>query len=659
MTLRKRSRVSRSIRASLSLGAALALTVPAMAGTWTPLTNLVTGNHGVMLLLLMPDGTVMAAGNDGSTIGNTWYRLTPDNTGSYINGTWSPLASSPHTRLYYPAEVMRNGKVIVAGGEYGSGGPFAEIYDPQANSWADATPTSPLWSTGTDNFYDCNSETLPDGRVLIMPVFPHTSGTPLIYDPASGTWANAGHLFRGSYQDEASWVKLPDDSILTIDPFGTQTERYIPSTNTWVNDGVVPISLYDPFGFELGGAVYLPNGKAFFLGSTGHTALYSPTGTTSPGTWVAGPDIPGARGTPDAPCAMMVNGKVLCAVSPVPTSGNHFPSPTSFVEYDPTVGATGAFANAPSPVANNDASFISDMLTLPTGQVLYSRWNAQLYVYTPDGSPLPQGKPTITSVTANGDGSYHLVGTGLNGISEGASYGDDLQMNSNYPLVRFTDSLGHVSYGRTYNWSTTSIATGATPMSVEFVPPTLPPGGYSFVVVGNGFASDPTTIGPVVVPYCFGDGTDQFCPCFNNGVTGHGCDNSAATGGTLLSLSGTASLTSDSVVFTANGELPTALSVLVQGDATIFPANYGDGLRCVSGSLKRLYTKSAVGGVVIAPQGGDPSVSSRSAALGDTIASGSTRYYQIYHRDPNPSFCPMPLGSTFNISNGISVTWGN
>ena len=50
------------------------------------------------------------------------------------------------------------------------------------------------------------------------------------------------------------------------------------------------------------------------------------------------------------------------------------------------------------------------------------------------------GKPVITSMSTNADGSYHLTGTGFNGISEGASYGDDAQMDSNYPLVRFEDA---------------------------------------------------------------------------------------------------------------------------------------------------------------------------------------------------------------------------
>ena len=58
----------------------------------------------------------------------------------YVNGTWTTLASSPHTRLYYPAEVLKDGRVFVAGGEYGTGGPFAEVYNPQTNSWSNATP---------------------------------------------------------------------------------------------------------------------------------------------------------------------------------------------------------------------------------------------------------------------------------------------------------------------------------------------------------------------------------------------------------------------------------------------------------------------------------------------------------------------------------------
>jgi hypothetical protein len=39
------------------------------------------------------------------------------------------------------------------------------------------------------------------------------------------------------------------------------------------------------------------------------------------------------------------------------------------------------------------------------------------------------------------------------------------------------------------------------------------------------------------------------------------------------------------------------------------------------------------------------------------IAPGSVRYYQTCYRDPNATYCPAPLGSTWNVTNGQRVTW--
>ena len=159
--------------------------------------------------------------------------------------------------------------------------------------------------------------------------------------------------------------------------------------------------------------------------------------------------------------------------------------------------------------------------------------------------------------------------------------------------------------------------------------------------------------------FCFGDGTGAACPCANNGAPGHGCENSSTTGGAVLAGSGVASLSADTVHLTASGEKPTATSVLLQGGATVNSLHYGDGLRCVGGTLKRLYTHNAVGGAVTMPQGADATISARSAASGDVIQAGSTRNYQIYFRDPSATFCPTPNGSTFNISNAIAILWGD
>lgn len=160
-------------------------------------------------------------------------------------------------------------------------------------------------------------------------------------------------------------------------------------------------------------------------------------------------------------------------------------------------------------------------------------------------------------------------------------------------------------------------------------------------------------------PYCFGDGTLATpCPCANTGLTGRGCNNSANTGGAALSGAGTTS--PDAFVLTSDFELPHALSIFLQGGGCN-PAGtlFGDGVLCVNTNLKRLYVKNAVNGSAAAPNfsAGDPSITARSAALGDTITSGAIRYYQTYYRDPDATFCPSPAGYTWNVSSGLSIQW--
>jgi hypothetical protein len=159
--------------------------------------------------------------------------------------------------------------------------------------------------------------------------------------------------------------------------------------------------------------------------------------------------------------------------------------------------------------------------------------------------------------------------------------------------------------------------------------------------------------------FCFGTGSSGACPCANNGMNGRGCENSALTGGGELSFQGTT--TPDTMKLSGSHVLPGVLSIFLQGDAQLTtPVAFGDGLRCVGGTLKRLYVRNANGsGHVEAPQvnDGDLSITARSAQLGDTIAQGSTRVYQVYYRDPSATFCAAPQGSTFNVTNGVIIDW--
>ena len=158
--------------------------------------------------------------------------------------------------------------------------------------------------------------------------------------------------------------------------------------------------------------------------------------------------------------------------------------------------------------------------------------------------------------------------------------------------------------------------------------------------------------GGLITSYCGAGDPNLTQACAGaSGAPGNGCANSANPNGASLTASGDP--TTDTVVFTQSGELATSLSIVLQGDANIATGvAFGDGVRCAAGNLRRLYTKNAVGGVVTAPQGGDPSVKTASANLGDVIPPGGIRYYQIYYRDP-----ASVSGLNFNVGNALQITW--
>ncbi|HXE52894.1 MAG TPA: kelch repeat-containing protein, partial [Tepidisphaeraceae bacterium] len=364
-------------------------------------------------MLLLPDGSVMAQINGTST---DWARLSPDSTGSYINGTWTRLAPMHNTRLYGASQILPNGNVFIAGAEYGTGGATGEIYNPTTNSWAQLPPQS------FGNLLDSSSEMLPNGQILIAPVAPQGASNTILFDPSTNTWSAGPKLYRGNNADEQSWVKLADGSILTIDSPST-SERFIPSSNKWVNDASVPVSLWDSIG-EIGAGVLLADGRAFYIGASGHTALYTPSGTNAAGSWAKGPDVPSGGGAPDAPAAVLPDGTVLCAMG---TPGT-YNGPTKLYLYDPAANSFSAVSGAPS-IASGP--YVTRMLDLPDGSVLFTTGGAQPYVYNAGTTPLSAPRPTISGVQLNSDGTYQLSGTQFNGDSEGAYYGDDAQMNSN------------------------------------------------------------------------------------------------------------------------------------------------------------------------------------------------------------------------------------
>jgi hypothetical protein len=455
-----------------------------------------TAPEPIGTMLLLSDGTVMAQGglgtnNDG--VSKVWYKLTPDSTGSYVNGTWTTLASMSTERLYFASNVLTDGRVWVEGGEYsGSSGSAnwtntGEIYDPAANTWT-AVSTFPNSSFGDDP-----SEVLDNGQVLTG----YISGPQTyLYDPTTDTWTPTGTKMRNDASDEESWVKIPGGDILSYDVFSSSAtavhaQKYDPTKGTWVDAGT-PTNLLSSssYGSELGPAILLPGGRVFQVGANTSTDLYTP----STGKWAAGPSLPTNMGADDAPGAVLPDGEVIFAAD---TSVPDFTAPTRLFKFDRTkntvTNITSTLPSALQTTLSGVAAFQGDMLILPTGQLLYSpdRFNSStLWVYTPSAAASTSWQPTVSSVKDDGGGKFTLTGTQITGMSEGAYYGDDNEMSSNYPIIQLKDSTGGIHYARSSNWSTTEVQTGKTSETTDFqLPSGLSAGTYTLKVIANGIAS--------------------------------------------------------------------------------------------------------------------------------------------------------------------------
>ncbi len=139
------------------------------------------------------------------------------------------------------------------------------------------------------------------------------------------------------------------------------------------------------------------------------------------------------------------------------------------------------------------------------------------------------------------------------------------------------------------------------------------------------------------------------CPCNNPSSNGiGGCANSLNSTGGMLDALGTASLSADSLVLSGTN-MTNSSALYFQGSTySNLQTVYGDGLRCVGGSIVRLGTKVNASGISQYPEPNDPSVSVRGG-----VAQPGQEYYQVVYRDLG-NFC---TASAFNATSGMAVLW--
>lgn len=471
--------------------------------------------------MLLTDGSVLVhEEQDGNQ--QNWFKLTPDIFGSYLNGTWSQVASIPpalnYSPLFFGSSVLPDGRVTVIGGEVNFNTYVwtnqGAIYDPVADTWTNVPP--PVgWST----IGDAQSIVLADGTYMqancCAPQWAYL-------DPSSLAWTQFSGNGKFDIFDEEGWNMLPNGKVLTVDayvfqydPLGMNSELYDPSSQTWSSAGSTLEQLWDSdcgnsanATFEVGPAVLRPDGTVFATGAntcgTGHTAIYNSNNRK----WTAGPDFPVPNvSIADGPAALETNGKVLMM-----GSVNEQP-PSTFFEWD---GKDLNVIPGP-PNAPNAGSFYGHLLVLPTGQIMYTDWlfpgfgaTADVELFTPSGSSSPSWAPRIFAVQATGEPELHpqptavdltrgttgiVYGHRLSGMSQGGAYGDDYQPSTNYALVRVTNNAtGHVFYCRTHDPSSYLVQNTALEYTKFDVPAGAETGPSTLVAVTNGIPSQPVSV---------------------------------------------------------------------------------------------------------------------------------------------------------------------
>jgi hypothetical protein len=489
--------------------ATLILSIACLVWAWIEVWFCLSKADGGTALLLT-DGTVLMQECELGQGTRRWWRLHPDETGSYVSGVWSRAAESHVARKYFASAVLADGRVIVAGGEYSDAGGFnieddtnrCEIYDPVADAWTEIDPPQSAAGATWSQIGDGACALLADGTFLLGNAIDKQTA---IFDPATSTWTAQGD--KNHRSSEESWVLLADGTVLTANCFGhPNSEKFDPAAHAWRTEMPVPVEIVEDASKEIGPAVLLPDGRALYVGATGATALYTaPARPTAQGTWTAGAALPMAgtqqQGIKDGPGCLLVSGNVLIGIAPVNNVAGDYLSPTTFFEFDGTnLSAAG------DPPDSDHKTYVGRMLLLPTGDVLYAREDDdEFYAYTGYGAPQDAWRPVIQTcpATITPGGTIQVSGTQFNGLSQAVGYGDDAMAATNYPLVRIRNrTSGRVRYCRTFGHTTTDtggttvtsmgVATGADVITTNVtVPADIELGDSDVFVVANGIESLP------------------------------------------------------------------------------------------------------------------------------------------------------------------------
>jgi Galactose oxidase, central domain/Kelch motif len=261
---------------------------------WTATGSMLKPRVDGALATLLPDGRVLETGGDDPSVD-----LYDPATGKWTSGAPTAVA-----RAGLSATLLRNGKLLVAGGYPAI--TSAELYDPATDSW---TATGSMHTAR----YSQSATLLADGTVLVaggQNDADDAIASAELYNPDTGTWTVTGPMLTARVIHTTTL--LNDGKVLVAggqtgdgSTIFSSTELYAPSTGTWsaAADMANARSYF--------GAVLMPDGQVLVAGGGGDglrsAELYDPVAKT----WAPTGDLVGEHGQNTV--TLLNDGRVLVA----------------------------------------------------------------------------------------------------------------------------------------------------------------------------------------------------------------------------------------------------------------------------------------------------------------------------------------------------------
>jgi len=427
---------------------------------------------------LLRNGKVLVAGGFGS-IGS----LSSAEVYDPATGIWSSTNSMNTARQNHTATLLPNGKVLVAGGHRFINISFsylnsAELYDPATGSWS----TTSSMSTPRQ---DHTATLLPNGKVLVAGGYTSTSPYYLssveIYDPATGSWSTTSSMSmaRSSY----TATLLPNGKVLiaggstsTSPYYLSSAEIYDPATGTWSTTG----SMSTARSYHT--ATLLPNGKVLVAGGgLNSTELYDP----ATGTWSNTGSMSMARSSHTA--TLLPNGKVLVA------GGSGL---SSAEIYDPAMGIWSSTDWMNTARSSHTATLLRNGKVLVAGGS--NRINNSIDFYLSNAELYDPGVPVISFTPTSGLPGTTVVITGANFIGATAvlfnglpatsfSIDSATQITAIVPTGATSGQISVLTPGGTFTSASSFTVIWVTPLSISGFTPARANFGASVIITGTSF----------------------------------------------------------------------------------------------------------------------------------------------------------------------------